>query len=105
MDRTAFLNSPVMPTGLFGSAVHGFTECFTAVQKTSRAMRHFLPKRSSSAAVSSHQKAALTQQPAKPAQSQSKPELELRQRPQPTPFLNTRAPEAILIRQERRGEG
>lgn len=44
-DKTA---SPVSPTGLFGPAIEGFAERFTTAQKSSQAMRHFLPKRSSS---------------------------------------------------------
>ncbi len=57
--KVPFLDSLVSPTGLFGAAVEGFAEHFTAAQKSSQAMRHFkvqgsrffLPKRSSSAAV------------------------------------------------------
>ncbi|KAL0148790.1 hypothetical protein M9458_055968 [Cirrhinus mrigala] len=37
---------------LFGPAVEGFAERFSAAQKMSQAMRHFLPKRSSSATAS-----------------------------------------------------
>ncbi len=64
-DKIPFLDSPVCPTGLFGPSVEGFAERFTAVQKSSQAMRHFLPKRSSSAATSRCPKIAKTQQPAK----------------------------------------
>ncbi len=77
-DKVAFLNSPVSPTGLSVSAVEGFAECFTAAQKSSQAMRHFLPKCFSSEAASSHPKMAPTQQPAKApppeAQPTAKPE-------------------------------
>ncbi len=77
-DKVTFLDSPVSPTYLFGPAVEGFAECFTAVQKSSQAMLHILPKRSSFAAASSRPKTAPTQQPVKPAppaaQSASKPE-------------------------------
>ncbi len=74
-DRTAFLNSPVSTTGLFGSAVDCFVERFTAAQKSSQAFAsHFSNKRSS-------HKAQSTQQPVKsalsPAQPKSKPEPEL----------------------------
>ncbi|CAM4295375.1 unnamed protein product [Leuciscus chuanchicus] len=48
-DKTAFLDSPVSTTGLFGPSVNGFAERFTEAQKASSAMKHFLPKRSSSA--------------------------------------------------------
>ncbi|CAM4673876.1 unnamed protein product [Leuciscus chuanchicus] len=48
-DKTAFLDSPVTPSGLFGPSVSGFAERFTEAQKASSAMKHFLPKRSSSA--------------------------------------------------------
>ncbi|ROK16088.1 hypothetical protein DPX16_22706 [Anabarilius grahami] len=53
--KAIFLDSPVSPTGLFGPAVDGFAEYFTATQKSSQAMRHFLPKRSSSTASSRRQ--------------------------------------------------
>ncbi len=59
-DKVPFLNSPVSPTSLFGPAVVGFAECFTAGRMWSQAMRHFLPKRSSSAAASSRPKMAPT---------------------------------------------
>ncbi len=48
-DKVPFLDSPVSPTGLFGPAVEGFAERLTATPKSSQAIRHFLPKRSSSA--------------------------------------------------------
>ncbi|ROL41974.1 hypothetical protein DPX16_19823 [Anabarilius grahami] len=69
-DKTAFLDAPVSPSGLFGPAVEGFTERFTAAQKSSQAMRHFLPKRSSSASAPSRPRPAPTQQ-TKPAPSAS----------------------------------
>ncbi len=69
-DKVPFLHSPVSPTGLFGPDVEGFT----AAQKSSQAMRHFLPKRSSSVAASSRPKMAQTQQPAKPTPPAAKPE-------------------------------
>ncbi|KAL1248884.1 hypothetical protein QQF64_022202 [Cirrhinus molitorella] len=43
-DKVPFLDSPVSPTGLFGPAVEGFAERFTAVQKTSHAMVGPAPK-------------------------------------------------------------
>ncbi len=46
-DKVPFLDSPVSPTSLFGPAVEGFAERFTAEQKSSQAMWHFLPKHSS----------------------------------------------------------
>ncbi|KAL0164048.1 hypothetical protein M9458_039801, partial [Cirrhinus mrigala] len=67
VDKVPFLDAPVSPTGLFGPAVEGFAERFSAAQKTSQAMRHFLPKRSSSAAASGRPKSAPPQQPVKPA--------------------------------------
>ncbi|XDV14306.1 hypothetical protein PO909_014578 [Leuciscus waleckii] len=48
-DLATFLDAPV-PSGLFGPSVKGFTEHYSKVQKASQAMRHFLPRRSSSAA-------------------------------------------------------
>ncbi|CAM4714568.1 unnamed protein product [Leuciscus chuanchicus] len=49
-ERTAFLDAPLSATGLFGSSVKDFAERFAEIQKASQAMKHFLPKRSSSAA-------------------------------------------------------
>lgn len=66
-DKVAFLDAPVSPCGLFGPAVEGFTERFTAAQKSSQAMRHFLPKRSTSAP--SRPRTAPTQHQSKPAPS------------------------------------
>ncbi len=37
-DKVPFLDSPVSPTGLFGPAVDGLAERFTAAQKSSQAM-------------------------------------------------------------------
>ncbi|ROL42719.1 hypothetical protein DPX16_14126 [Anabarilius grahami] len=67
-DKTAFLDAPVSPLVLFGPAIEGFTERFTAAQKSSQAMRHFLPKRSSSTSASSRPRTAPAQQ-SKPAPS------------------------------------
>ncbi|ROJ57633.1 hypothetical protein DPX16_23832 [Anabarilius grahami] len=61
-DKTAFLDAPVSPSGLFGPAVEGFTERFTAAQKSFQAMRHFLPKLSSSASAPSRPRPAPAQQ-------------------------------------------
>lgn len=69
VDKTLFLDSLVSTFGLFGPAINGFTE----------AVQHFLPKRSSSAAASSHPRPAPTQQPAKPVPSTAQPT------PQPEP--------------------
>ncbi|ROL46723.1 hypothetical protein DPX16_12616 [Anabarilius grahami] len=84
MDKTAFLDTPVSPSGLFGPAVEGFTERFTTAQKSSQAMRHFLPKRSSSTSASSRPRPAPAQQskPA-PSTSQAAPPKEQRQRSRP----------------------
>ncbi|ROL45991.1 hypothetical protein DPX16_15550 [Anabarilius grahami] len=84
LDKTAFLDAPVSPSGLFGPAVDGFTERFTAAQKSSQAMRHFLPKRSSSASAVSRPRPAPAQQN-KPATStaQAAAPKEHRQRSRP----------------------
>lgn len=55
----AFLNFPVSSKGFFGPAMDAFTVRFTEAQK-SQALRHFLPKRSSSASISSRPKTAPT---------------------------------------------
>ncbi|KAL0172936.1 hypothetical protein M9458_033247, partial [Cirrhinus mrigala] len=44
-EKTALLDAPVDPSGLFGAAVETFTERFAEAQKQSRAISHFLPKR------------------------------------------------------------
>ncbi len=69
-DKVPFLDSPVSPTGLFGPAVEGFD----AAPKLSQVMRHFLPKRSSSAAGSSRPRSAPNPQPAKTATPATQPE-------------------------------
>lgn len=98
-DKVTFLYFPVSPTGLFGPAVNHFAECFTAAQKLLQAMRHFLPKCSSSASVSGHQKTPSSQQHVKPMLSPSQPQANqslgsnsaLRQL-NTTSFLNARDP-------------
>ena len=62
-ERSAFLDAPVSPAGLFGPSVKDFADRFAEVQKTSQAMRNFLPKRSSSAAGRSKQPSARSSQP------------------------------------------
>lgn len=99
-EKMAFLDSPVSPKGLFGPAMDGFTEHFTEAQKTLQVLRHFLPKRPSSAAVSSRPKTATTQQYAKPAQPQPppKPEPGLQQLPQVArnyPFPKRKVPALV----------
>ncbi|ROL49022.1 hypothetical protein DPX16_16637, partial [Anabarilius grahami] len=78
-DRAVFLDSPVSPTGLFGPAVDGFAERFTAAQKSSQAMQHFLPKRSSSSASSRPKSVRGQQQSPKDKPPATKP-TKLRQR-------------------------
>ncbi len=68
-DKVPFLDAPVSSNSLFGPAVEGFMEA----QKSSQAMQHFLPKRTSSSAASSRPKHALTQQPAKSTQDTPEP--------------------------------
>ncbi|KAI2659540.1 Protein crumbs [Labeo rohita] len=55
-DKIGFLELLVSPKGLFGPAMDGVAERFTAAQKSSQTMRHLLPKCSSSAAGTSRQK-------------------------------------------------
>ncbi len=80
-DRVSFLDAPISLSGLFGPVVEGFAERFTEAQKASQAMRHFLPKRSSPAAVQSRPRTAPTQQPAKPAPAVSAPQPARTQQP------------------------
>ena len=49
-ERIAFLDAPLSSAGLFGSSLSEFVERFTEAQKASQAFKHFLPKRSGSAA-------------------------------------------------------
>ncbi len=73
VDKVSFLDTPVSSSSLFGPAVEGFAERFTEDQKSSQAMRHFLPKCINSSAASGHPNSALTQQTAKPAQATPEP--------------------------------
>ncbi len=97
-DKVPFLDAPISPNGLFGPAVEGFAEHFTEAQKLSQAMRHFLPKRSSSAAASGLPKSAPTKQPPKPAPAAAaatQPSLSLDDvaaRPDATRFRSARYP-------------
>ncbi len=102
-DKVPFLDSLVSPTGLFGLAHEDIAESFTAAQKSSLAMRHFLPKHSSSVAASSRPKMAPTQQLEKPAppaaQLAAKPEPRHRShsaRPQPFPKCQEPRPKIVL---------
>ncbi len=64
--QVLFLDALISSGSLFGPAVEGFAERFTEAQKSSQAMRHFLPKRTSSSSASSRPRSALTPQTAKP---------------------------------------
>ncbi len=44
-EKTAHLDTPVNPSGLFGAAVEMITEHFVEAQKQSKAISHFLSKR------------------------------------------------------------
>ncbi len=73
VDKVPFLDAPVSSGSLFGPAVEGFVECFTEAQKSSQAIRNFLPKRNSSSAASSRPRPAPTQQTAKPTPATPEP--------------------------------
>ncbi len=79
-DKIPFLDAPISSGSLFGPAVEGFAERFTESQKSSQAMRHFLPKRTSSTSASSRPKSAPTQQTAKPVSTTPEPDLRRRAR-------------------------
>ncbi len=70
-DKVSFLDAPILSGSLFGPAVEGFAERFTEAQKSSQAMQHFFPKRTSSSSASSHPRPAPTQQLAKPTAATS----------------------------------
>ncbi len=102
-DKVPFVDFTVSPTGLFGPAVEGFAERFTATQKSSQAMRHFLPKHSNSVAASSRPKMAPTQQPAKAVPPAVQPAIRKRKRLRPAlagpalkkPLLYLLAPRSV----------
>ncbi len=56
------------------TAEKGFAERFTEAQKSSQAMRHFLPKRTSSSSASSRPRPAPTQHTAKPTPTTPEPQ-------------------------------
>ncbi len=60
VNKVPFLDAPVLSGNLYGPAVESFAECFTKAQKLSQALRHFLPKRTSSSAASSRPRPAPT---------------------------------------------
>ncbi len=72
-DKVPFLDAPVLSGSLFGPAVEGLAERFTEAQKSSQAMQHFLPKRTSSSAASSRPRPAPTKQTAKPMPATPEP--------------------------------
>ncbi len=74
-DKVPFLDAPVWSGSLFGPAVEGFAGLFTEAQKSSQAMGHFLPKRTSSSTASSRRRPAPTQQIAKPPPATPEPDL------------------------------
>ncbi len=64
-EKTALLDAPVNPSGLFGTAVEMFTERFVEAQKQSKAISHFLPKRAS-AKHPAHSHSTLAQHAGRP---------------------------------------
>lgn len=78
--KVSFLDSLVSPMELFRPAIEGFAERFTAMQKSSQAMQHFLPKCSSSATAPSRPKPAPAPQPVKPAPLAAQPAQKLEPR-------------------------
>ncbi len=62
-DKVPFLEAPVSSSSLFGPAVDGFAERFMEAQKSSQAMRHFLPKRTSFSSASSRPRPVPTAKP------------------------------------------
>ncbi len=72
-DKIPFLDAPISSGSLFGPAVEGFAERFTEAQKSSQAMQHFLPKRTSSSAASSCDRPVSTQQTAEPTPATPEP--------------------------------
>ncbi len=99
-DKVSFLDASMSPSGLFRPAVEGFAEHFTEAQKASQAMRHFLPKRSSSAAAQSRPRLRRLSSPRSlhlPFPPLSLPRLSRREgvhaQPDATPFRSASAPD------------
>lgn len=118
-EKMAFLDSPVLPKGLFGPAIDWFAEQFSEAQKMSQALRQVLPKRSGSM-TASRQKAPATQpaKPVPPQQQKSEPGFQQqhprtakwypypkRQGPPPSSNVGPRASKAVLIQQQGRRGG
>ncbi len=74
-DKVPFFDAQVLSGSLFGPAVEGFAECFTEAQKSPQAMRHFLPKPTSSSTASNLPRPVPTQQIAKPMPVTPEPRL------------------------------
>ncbi len=51
-DKHRFLDAPISQAGLFGEAVEGFAQQFSATQQQSEAFRHILPRRSAAVSTS-----------------------------------------------------
>ncbi len=86
-DKHRFLDSPISQAGLFGEAVEGFAQQFSAAQQQTEAFRHILPRRS--AAVSTPPPAAAppsarrrTRPPAASTSAPARPQQQPSQRPQ-----------------------
>ncbi len=87
-DKVSFLDAPVSSGSLFGPAMEGITECFKGAQKSSQAMRHFLPKCPSFSLLPFH--------------STAKP-IPTAPEPRPPDRLGSGASEILLNIQEERG--
>ncbi|CAM4625497.1 unnamed protein product [Leuciscus chuanchicus] len=81
-ERNAFLDAPLSPTGLFGSSLSEFVERFTEAQKASQAFKHFLPKRSGSAASRDKQTPRSSQHQPPPSAASSHQRQQRQQRQQ-----------------------
>ncbi len=86
-DKLRFLDAPISQAGLFGEAVEGFAQQFSAAQQQTEAFRHILPRRS--AAVSTPPLAAAppsarrrARPPAASTSAPARPQQQPSQRPQ-----------------------
>ncbi|CAM4466038.1 unnamed protein product [Leuciscus chuanchicus] len=77
-EPNAFLDAPLSSAGLFGSSLSEFVERFTEAQKASQAFKHFLPKRSGSAA-SREKQTPQSSQPQPPPSATSSQQRQQRQ--------------------------
>ncbi len=81
-DKFPFLDAPISSGSLFGPAMEGFAERFTEAQKSSQAMRHYLPKHTSSSSASARGRSCSAQRYPFPKCQGPRPKIALDPAPQ-----------------------